>query len=116
MEKYPILGYLSQVANYKAVPGSAHIEAYRLFREMLTDLRRKKGVTQASLAGMLGVPQSYVSKYELGERRVDLVETLKICRALDADPVTFVRGSIKTTQSQGALRVASTRTTPRCQR
>jgi predicted transcriptional regulator len=116
LKKYPILGYLSQVGKYKAVPGSTHIEAYHLFREMLTDLRRKKGLTQASLAGMLGVPQSYVSKYELGERRVDLVETLEICRALDTDPITFVRELIKTAQSKGAPRVASPRTSPRCQR
>jgi transcriptional regulator with XRE-family HTH domain len=39
-------------------------------------------MTQASLAESLGVPQSYVSKLESGERRIDFVETLEICEAL----------------------------------
>jgi transcriptional regulator with XRE-family HTH domain len=76
---------------------------------MLTELRRKKGVTQAALAGLLGMPQSYVSKYELGERRVDLIEAFEICRVLDADPVAFVRKLIRTIDSEGAWSVASAR-------
>jgi transcriptional regulator with XRE-family HTH domain len=69
---------------------------------MLTEERRKKGLTQAALAGALGLPQSYVSKYELGERRIDLVETLAILRALDVDAVTFVRRLIKGIDTQTA--------------
>lgn len=39
-------------------------------------------MTQAALAQRLGVPQSYVSKYETGERRLDFIETLEACAAL----------------------------------
>lgn len=100
------MGYQSQMGNYQAVPRLAHKEAYKLFRSMLTEHRRKKGVTQAALADLLGVPQSYVSKYELGERRIDLVEALEILRALGIDAVAFVRRLIKAIDSQ----IASTST------
>ena len=49
---------------------------------MLRALRLEKGLTQVDLAARLGLPQSYVSKYETGERRVDFVETALICDAL----------------------------------
>lgn len=67
---------------------------------MLTELRRDKGVTQEALAQSLGMPQSYVSKYELGERRLDLVETFQICRALDVDFVAFVQQFAKRVESK----------------
>ena len=106
---YPILGYLRQVRDYRAVPRAAHNDAYRLCRALLSQLRRRKGLTQAALANLLGVPQSYVSKYELGERRIDLLETLEICRALDTDPVVFVRTLVKTIKSEGGRSIASPR-------
>lgn len=94
------------------MPRVDHNEIYRLFRTMLTDLRRQKGITQVTLAGLLGVPQSYVSKYELGERRIDVVEALVICRALDTDPLAFVRKLIKAIESEGARSIASPRNSP----
>ncbi len=103
------MGYSSQADNLRAVPRSPHNHAYKLFRAMLTELRRDKGVTQEVLADLLGVPQSYVSKYELGERRLDLVETLEICRALNTDPVAFVRHLMKTIEAQGDRSIASPR-------
>ena len=104
------------MGNLGAVPRSPYNDAYKLFRTMLTQLRREKGVTQEALAELLGVPQSYVSKYELGERRVDLVETLEICRALNTDPVVFVRQLIKTIDSEGARSIASPRNSPHTRR
>ncbi len=53
-----------------------------LFRKLLKDLRQDKNLTQAQLADRLGLPQSYVSKYETGERRLDFVETFFVCKAL----------------------------------
>jgi transcriptional regulator with XRE-family HTH domain len=71
---------------------------------MIKELRREKGVTQEALAELLGVPQSYVSKYELGERRLDLVEAFEICRALNSDFVAFVRQFTKSIESEGSGR------------
>lgn len=48
------------------------------------------GLTQAALAAKLGKPQSYVSKYERGERRVDVVELLEIADALGVDAAALV--------------------------
>jgi transcriptional regulator with XRE-family HTH domain len=50
-----------------------------------------RGVPQQKLAEKLGKPQSFVAKYEGGERRIDLVEFIAIARALDADPVKLFR-------------------------
>ncbi len=80
---------------------------------MLIELRHEKGLTQEALAELLKVPQSYVSKYELGERRVDLVETLEICRALHTDPVAVVRRLLETIESEGARSIASPRNSRR---
>jgi transcriptional regulator with XRE-family HTH domain len=41
------------------------------------------------MAGRLGVPQSFVSKYETGERRLDLEEVQAICRVLGLSLVEF---------------------------
>ncbi|MGE5193186.1 MAG: helix-turn-helix domain-containing protein, partial [Deltaproteobacteria bacterium] len=53
-----------------------------LFRELLKELRTASKLTQSTLAARLGRPQSYVSKYENGERRLDFVETAYVCQAL----------------------------------
>ncbi len=61
---------------------------------LLTDARKKAGLTQQQLAEMLGRPQSFVAKYELGERRVDLIEFITITRILKADPIKFLKALI----------------------
>lgn len=44
-------------------------------------MRLNAGLTQAQLAEKIGQPQSYVSKYELGEKRLDLYQLKTICGA-----------------------------------
>jgi transcriptional regulator with XRE-family HTH domain len=48
--------------------------------------RKSAGLTQHELAKRLRRPQSFVAKYEGGERRVDVLEFIEICKALEADP------------------------------
>lgn len=55
-----------------------HSEEEKAFRRFLRDSRKALGLTQADLAGRLGVPQSFVSKYESGERLLTFIETLTI--------------------------------------
>lgn len=58
---------------------------------LLREARKKAGVRQADLARRLGRPQSYVSKYESGERRLDVIELLAVCSALGLSFVGFAR-------------------------
>ncbi|MCR6671278.1 helix-turn-helix domain-containing protein [Devosia ginsengisoli] len=48
--------------------------------------RKAQGLTQADVALRIGRPQSFVAKYEGGERRIDVVEFLTVAKALNADP------------------------------
>lgn len=70
-------------------PGLA--DDYQVFREMLVEARRNAGLTQADLAKRLRRHQSFVSKYEAGERRLDVVELVYLSRVLHFDPAGFVR-------------------------
>ena len=65
-------------------------EAYRRFRELLVAARKGAGLTQAELSSRLNRPQSFVSKYERGERRLDVVEFAGVARALGVDPIKFL--------------------------
>lgn len=47
-------------------------------------------MTQAQLALRLGRPQSFVSKVELGERRIDVIELIQLLNAMRADPGAFI--------------------------
>lgn len=79
---YPILGYSIQAEYDRGVGKNKFTTADDLFRELLKDSRISKHLTQADLASRLGQPQSYVSKYETGERRLDFVETVVVCQAI----------------------------------
>ncbi|MDR7091761.1 helix-turn-helix domain-containing protein [Cellvibrio fibrivorans] len=57
---------------------------------LLKSLRNEAGLTQTEMANLLGKPQSYVSKYESGERRLDFVEVLEVCESLRVTPQAFV--------------------------
>jgi transcriptional regulator with XRE-family HTH domain len=62
-------------------------EHYKIVGACLAAARRRANVTQQELATRLGKPQSFVSEYERGQRRVDVVELLVISRALGTDPL-----------------------------
>lgn len=64
---------------------------HRAFCELMVRKRQEAALTQTELAQRLGKPQSYVAKYEGGERRLDVVEFLAVCRAIDTDPALLVR-------------------------
>ena len=52
----------------------------KAFREAIKEVRVKSGLTQVLLAKKLKKPQSFVSKYETGERKLDFVEVVEICK------------------------------------
>lgn len=64
--------------------------SYAAFTDLLKEERKSAGLTQAKLAKKLRRPQSYVSKYERGDRRLDVIEFLEIARVIGFDPTTFL--------------------------
>lgn len=60
-----------------------HSDGERALRAFLRDRRKSAGLRQADMAGRLNVPQSFVSKYESGERLLTFLETLAILRELN---------------------------------
>jgi len=80
--QYPILGYW-QVARWAgAVDKSIHSAEYQRFCELLRQLRHEAGLTQVQVAERLDEPQSFVSKYESGERRLDVIELRQVAAAV----------------------------------
>jgi len=63
---------------------------YRIFLRCLRESRKRSGVTQVQLAERLGQAQSWVSKCERGERRLDIVEVRAFCQAIGVPFVGFV--------------------------
>lgn len=61
-------------------------ERYTDFERTLAAARVRQGLTQLQVADRLGRPQSFVSKYESGERRLDVIEFLDVCIALGISP------------------------------
>lgn len=61
-------------------------EDHKRLGAVLADVREKAGVTQTELAARLRKPQSFVSAYENGQRRVDVLEFILIVESLGADP------------------------------
>ena len=66
--------------------GFTHNDDYRTFLAVLRDARKKQRVTQGDMAERLGNTQSFVSKCERGERRIDLVEFVEFAEALQIGP------------------------------
>jgi transcriptional regulator with XRE-family HTH domain len=68
-------------------------------------MRNERSMTQAELSSALGMPQSFVSKYEMGERRLDFVEVGRICAELGMPLTSFV-GLYEKATSQTAVRMS----------
>lgn len=60
-------------------------------QRLLRQIRLDVGLRQVDLANRLGRPQSFVSKYESGEKRLDILELRQICEAVGISLVEFVR-------------------------
>ncbi|UPK38626.1 helix-turn-helix transcriptional regulator [Bradyrhizobium sp. 186] len=58
---------------------------------LLVATRHKAGIRQQALAKKLGKPQSFIAKFEGGERRLDVIEFITIAEAMGVDPVKLFR-------------------------
>lgn len=69
---------------------SVFTQRYKRFRELIVAARKEAALTQLELARKLGRPQSFVSKYELGERRLDVIEFIDVATALGIKPESLL--------------------------
>lgn len=69
---------------------SIHSAQYALFLKVFRQTRRRAGLTQVELAKRVGETQSFISKCERGERRIDVVELRAFCRAFGVGLKQFV--------------------------
>jgi len=65
-------------------------DEYQQLCMLLRQLRREAGLTQVEVARRLDVAQSFVSKYESGERRLDVIELRHVAQALGTTLETVV--------------------------
>ena len=75
----------------RGIGKTVHSSGQAAFCRLLVTARKKAGLTQQQLARRLKKPQSFVAKYEGGERRLDVVEFLGVARAIGADPARILR-------------------------
>ena len=75
----------------KLVVKSIYSKKYEQFLDLLIQARKDADLTQVEVASRLGRPQSFVSKYENGERRLDVVEFLDVAEAIDLDAIKLIR-------------------------
>jgi transcriptional regulator with XRE-family HTH domain len=73
------------------MPKSMFSAEYRCLIGLIAIIRKESGFTQMQLATAIGKPQSFVSKIENGERRMDLIEMIAIADALDVQPSEILR-------------------------
>ena len=67
-----------------------HSSDYTRVREELVAMRVRAGLTQRALAAKLRMPHQWVGRSELGERRLDVLETMAWCRACEEDAAAFI--------------------------
>lgn len=70
-------------------------EIYRRLVELLISARKTAGLTQADVGRRIGQRQTFVSKIETGERRLDAAEFIKIAKEIGADPIMLMQEAEK---------------------
>lgn len=67
-----------------------HTKQYRILISSLRDFREKQELTQTDLGKILGVDQTFISKVETAERRLDVIELRSFCQALGISLLDFI--------------------------
>jgi ribosome-binding protein aMBF1 (putative translation factor) len=70
---------------------SLRSDLYQRIIELLVQARKDAGITQAELGKRIGQRQTFVSKFELGERRLDVAEFVLVSKAIGVDPSLLLR-------------------------
>jgi transcriptional regulator with XRE-family HTH domain len=72
-----------------------HFNYHQTLKELLKTERLRLSITQEELSTRLNRHQSYVSKYESGEKKLDIFELLMICDCLEISFVSFIDKLLK---------------------
>ncbi len=72
------------------MPKTLRTPRQQRLQELLAELRKASKLTQADVAARLDRPQSFVAKYEGGERRLDIIEFVDVAEALETDPCALL--------------------------
>lgn len=75
----------------KSLKKSIYSEKHKKLCRLLTEARKKAGLTQQDLADKIGKPQSFIAKYEGGERRLDVIELIEIASIISLDPKLILK-------------------------
>lgn len=70
---------------------AVHREDYKLMLTRLREARNQAGLSQRAVAARIGKPQSYIHKWECGQRQLNLVDLRDLCSALDISFVEFIK-------------------------
>ena len=73
------------------MPSSIFTQRHQEFIAFIASVRRAADITQVELAARLGKPQSFVSKVERGERRLDVIEFCQVAEALGYEPAELLQ-------------------------
>jgi ribosome-binding protein aMBF1 (putative translation factor) len=74
-----------------AVKKTIRLNQQKKLLVLLRGVRVEAGLTQSELASRLGTDQTFISKYESGERRLDILELREVCQVIGIDFVAFIR-------------------------
>lgn len=74
---------------------STHHPHYQLLTKLLREVREQRGLSQVELAERLGNTQTFVSKVERGERRLDVVELIEFCEAMEVPVDQWLKDYLK---------------------
>ena len=84
------MGYEARPAYAQVVERIASPTEQKKLQSLLRQVRIEAGLNQDEVARRLGRPQSFVSKYETGERRLDILELRQVCAVLGLSVTEFV--------------------------
>lgn len=73
------------------MPSSIFTQRHQEFIAFIASVRKAAEITQVELAEKLGRPQSFVSKVERGERRLDVIEFCEVAEALGHNPAELLQ-------------------------
>lgn len=88
-------------AKNKTMNKSIYNEDYRKCIELLRSKRIERGITQGQVAATLNLTQAAISKIEMCERRIDVIELRTICHTLNISFVDFINELDNTLDNHG---------------